>query len=91
VPILRLVSRPNSRDQYDAVMAKMDIDRQHPLGLIMHGASEVDGVIQIAQVWESEEYARSFERESLEPTLRSLDVEPEGTVTIVELHHLVTP
>jgi len=91
VPILRLVSRPNSRNEYDAVMAKMDIDHQHPLGLIMHGASETDGMLQIAQVWDSEEYARDFERDTLEPTLRSLDLQPEGTVTMVELHHLVTP
>lgn len=91
MPILRLVSRPNSRNEYDAVMAKMDIDHQHPLGLIMHGASETDGMLQIAQVWDSEEYARDFERDTLEPTLRSLDLQPEGTVTMVELHHLVTP
>jgi hypothetical protein len=91
VPILRLVNRPNTRDVYDAVMARIDIDTQHPLGLIMHGASEVDGVMQIAQVWDSEEYARSFEQDTLEPTLRSLGVEPEGTVTMIELHHLVTP
>jgi hypothetical protein len=91
VPILRIASRPNTRGQYDAVIAKMDLNSRHPLGLIMHGATEVDGVIQIAQVWDSEEYALAFERDILEPALRGLGLEPEGTVTVMEMHHLVTP
>jgi hypothetical protein len=91
MPILRIVTRPTSRETYDAVMTKMDLDRRHPLGLVMHGATEVDGGIQIAQVWESEEYARSFEEDNLALTLRALEVPADGEVTILELHHLVTP
>jgi hypothetical protein len=51
VPILRISKRQAGRELYEAVAAKLDIDHNHPLGLIMHGAVEVDGVMQVAQVW----------------------------------------
>jgi hypothetical protein len=56
----------------------------------MHGASEVDGEIQLAEVWESEDYARRFD-EDLIPTLSALGTPLASEVTIIELHHLVTP
>jgi hypothetical protein len=89
--ILRIVHRPVDRKMYDAINAKLDLDRQHPLGLIMHGASEVGETIQVAQIWESEEYARRFDEQQLRPALRALGAPLEAEVTIFELHHLVTP
>jgi hypothetical protein len=89
--ILRIVNRSADRETYDAINAKLDLDRQHPLGLIMHGASEVGGTIQVAQVWDSEEYARRFDEEQLQPVLRALDAPLDAEITIFELHHLVTP
>lgn len=89
--ILRIVNRPVDREMYDAINAKLDLDRQHPLGLIMHGASEVGGTIQVAQIWDSEEYARRFDEDQLQPVLRALGAPLKAEVTIFELHHLVTP
>lgn len=53
MPILRIIKGPASREQYDAVIEAAKLDSRHPLGLIMHGASEAGGVINVAQVWES--------------------------------------
>ena len=89
--ILRLISRDVDPDTYAAVTAHLNIDREHPLGLIMHGASEVGGRMQVAQVWDSEEYARRFDEERLEPALRAVGAPVDAEITVFELHHLVTP
>jgi hypothetical protein len=92
MPILRLVRRPDGHDVYRAVVEEMKLHSRHPLGLIMHGASEVDGRTQIAQVWESIEYAERFEEEILAPALRAAGADLEDVeVTVLELHDLVTP
>jgi len=91
VTILRIVNRGLDRKTYETMRSMLDIDRQHPLGLIMHGASEVDGRMQVAQVWESDEYARRFDEELLKPVLEALGVSSEAEIAVFDLEHLVTP
>src|SRR5437870_6127562 len=38
--IVRIVNRHLDWATYDAINARVDIEHQHPLGLIMHGAAE---------------------------------------------------
>jgi hypothetical protein len=89
--VLRLGRYRVSREKYDAVVASMRLHTNHPLGLIMHGASEVDGELQVAQVWDAAEYAERFVAEILEPALKANGVTERGETTIIELHDLVTP
>jgi hypothetical protein len=89
--ILRIVNRGVDWDTYHAVNAQVDVDHRHPEGLIMHGACEVDGAVQIAQVWDSEEYARRFDKEHLMPALQAVGAPLDADVTTFELEHLVTP
>lgn len=89
--ILRIMNRGMNRETYEALRAELDIDREHPLGLIMHGASEEDGVIQVAQIWDSEVYARRFDEDVLIPALEAHGVQLEAETTVFELQHLVTP
>jgi hypothetical protein len=91
--ILRLVKRYPSWDMYNAVNAVLDVDHKHPLGLIMHGAaeSESDGMFQLAQVWDSDEYAWRFDEEHLKPALEAVGAPLEAEITVMELRHLVTP
>ena len=90
--ILRIVNRGLSRDLYQAMREAMDIDRKHPLGLIMHGVSEVeDGTMQVAQIWDSAEYAQRFDEEILKPVLEELDAPLDAKITVFELEHLITP
>lgn len=89
--ILRIVSRGMDRQMYETMRAMLDIDRQHPLGLIMHGASEADGRMQVAQIWHSEEYARRFDEDLLAPVLQAVGAPMDAEVTVFELEHLVTP
>jgi hypothetical protein len=89
--ILRLVRSPGDYEIYDTVVADMRLHSQHPLGLIMHGASVVDGQMQIVQVWDALEYAERFERDILGPALEANDAPQDREIEIFELHDLVTP
>jgi hypothetical protein len=89
--ILRITRRHVDREMYDAISESVDIDHEHPLGLIMHGAIEAGGTVQIAQVWDSEEHARRFDEEQLRPALKAVGAPLDADVTVFELHHLVTP
>jgi hypothetical protein len=87
MPILRIIRGPATQGMYDTLSAGIKPDTEHPLGLIMRGASEVGGVIHVAQVWHSE---RRFDDE-LAPLLREVGAQPATEDMIFELHHLVTP
>lgn len=91
VTILRIINRGMDRETYETMREVLDIDHQHPLGLIMHGASEIGGTMQVAQVWESEEYAQAFDRDLLTPVLQTLGVSDDADIAVFELEHLVTP
>ncbi len=89
--VLRIAKRPVDNETYQAVIDHLDVEHRHPLGLIMHGAGEVDGHVQIAQVWDAEGYARRWETDELLPALKELGITTDGKVTFIELEHLVTP
>jgi hypothetical protein len=89
--ILRIIDRGLTLGQYEALRRELDIDHKHPLGLIMHGDSETDGVMRVAQIWDSPEYARRFDEELLRPAIEAVGVPTEAEVTVFELQHLVTP
>ncbi len=89
--ILRIVNRRLDWKTYDEINARLDLEHVHPLGLIMHGAAEMDGVVQVAQVWDSEEYARQYDEGILRPALEAVGAPLDAQVTVFELHHLVTP
>lgn len=90
--ILRIINRGLDREAYSAVVARLNLDQDHPLGLIMHGAAEVDGTVQVAQIWESAWYAQRFDEERLNAALHAVGARVEATdMTMFELHHLITP
>ena len=89
--ILRIIDRGLNRAMYDALRIELDIDHEHPLGLIMHGAAEVNGAMRVAQIWESDWYARRFDEDVLGPALEDVGVPGAPEVTVYQLEHLVTP
>ena len=91
--VLRIVDRGMDRSTYDALRARLDIDRNHPLGLILHGVTEVDGSMRVAQIWESDWYAKRFDEDILAPALKDLGLDSPTVVEVAEypLEHLVTP
>ena len=91
MPILRITRRNIDREMYDAINARVDIEHQHPLGLIMHGAIETGSTVEVAQVWESDEYAQRFVEDVLTPALQEVGAPLDADVRVFQLHHLVTP
>ena len=89
--VLRIVTRQMSREMYRAIHTGAEINRDHPVGLILHGASKVEETMQITQVWDSEEYARRFDEERLRPALQAVGAPLQSTVRVYQLDHLVTP
>jgi len=94
VPVIRIITSATVDEQmYEMLNTVIDIEHQHPEGMLMHAVGEVDGRWQIVNVWEANEYADQFDREILEPTVRGLTGEPlhGRQVTSYEVRHLVTP
>ena len=89
--ILRIIDRGLDRAMYDALRIELDIDHEHPLGLIMHGAAEVNGAMRVAQIWESDWYAKRFDDDILAPALQAVGASLEAEVEVYQLEHLVTP
>lgn len=95
--IVNIVQPPGgTREMYDAVSAKMNVDANPPDGLIMHAAGDAHGTWQIIEVWESEEQSQRFVEERLVPAIVAVAGEgapsrAEAKVTTYELHSLVTP
>jgi hypothetical protein len=89
--ILRIIDRGLSREMYEALRVELDIDRKHPLGLIMHGGTEIDGVMRVAQIWESEWYANRFDEDILAPALKAVGAPLDADIAVYPLEHLITP
>jgi hypothetical protein len=73
------VSSAPSREQYESVSKRLDLESDKPAGLILHGASELpSGEIQIVDVWESRDALQAFAQQRLFPAFA--DAEMMGTV-----------
>jgi hypothetical protein len=79
------------RGTYETLRARLDIDHRHPLGLILHGATEVEGKMRVAQIWESEWYAKRFDEDILGPALQELGIGGDAEIAVYPLEHLITP
>jgi hypothetical protein len=97
MPIIR-IQRPEgvTLDMYRAVQEKVGVDADPPAGLILHTAGEIDGELQIVDVWESQDAADRFGNERLMPAIKAVagDRAPTGPpqgVTIYELQSIVKP
>ena len=81
----------------DDVSKEMDVDNNPPDGLIVHTHSEVDGRVQVVDVWESAEAHQKFEVDRLGPAMgkvanaRGLDMSQFGEpkMTMNEVHMVV--
>jgi hypothetical protein len=89
--IMRIVKRDMDREMYRALQARVNLGWDHPPGLILHGASEVSGSVQVTQVWDSAACARAFDEDRMRPALRAVGAPLDADVSLFELHDLITP
>jgi hypothetical protein len=88
---LSFESRSVTREQYDSLRARLDVDHpdRMPDGAILHLAGpHPDGGWRVFEVWESEEEARRFITERLEPIFAEAG-RTLATPEVWELHSLV--
>lgn len=89
--IVRMFDNPSvSAEQYDAANAQIGASADNvPEGGILHVAGPgPDGGWRVVEVWESEEAARKFDEEQVEPVLRQVGVERPAP-QVWEVHNLI--
>lgn len=96
-----IVDGDTSTTNYDAVVAKLDLQGDAPQGLLLHSAGfDTDaGVFRIFDVWQTREDGERFMRERLEPIIGSMlaaatesgeDFNPPSRESWYELHDSMT-
>ena len=69
------VSTAPSREEYEAVTKRLDLEGNPPAGLIVHCASELpSGEVQIIDVWASQEELSMFTEQRLFPAFADAGV-----------------
>jgi hypothetical protein len=69
-----IVDGDTSTTNYDAVVAKLDLQGAAPAGLLLHtaGFDHDAGVFRIFDVWQTREGGERFMKEKLEPIIESM-------------------
>ena len=84
-------------EQYDAVVAKMELSDDAPEGLIFHSAGELEGRFQVFNVWETLENFERFTQDRLRPAqVAAMGEErvaalPDADVVQVAIHNYIIP
>lgn len=75
-------------DDYDATCRALNFPAEWPDGLLAHGAADVDGRLQVIDVWESRDQFDRFVQERLQGALgKSLGDRAEApAITETQLH-----
>ena len=87
---MRMFDNPNvTQEQYDAVSERVGVSADNmPDGGILHAAGQgPDGGWRVVEIWESEEAARKFDEERVEPMLQQAGIEHPPPETW-QLHNL---
>ena len=75
-------------DQYDSVMARLDLDANRPVGGILHLAAVTDEGLEVCEVWQTEQAVKGFLEQRMLPVVRELGIAAEPEVKLVPLHNL---
>ena len=75
-------------DQYDTVMARLELDSNPPVGGILHLAAVTDEGLEVCEVWQTEQAVNGFLERRMLPVIRELGVVGEPEVRLVPLHNL---
>jgi len=78
------------RDEYDRLIAGLDLDARPPFGQLLHFGVERDGRVDIVEIWQTGAAALAYVESRLTPGLEEVKArEPE--VELVSLHNLFAP
>ncbi len=75
-------------DQYDSVMARLELDANPAAGEVLHLAALTEEGLEVCDVWQTELAFQSFLEQRLLPVVRELELEGEPEIRLVPLHNL---
>jgi hypothetical protein len=75
-------------DQYDAMMARLDLDSRPAAGGVLHLAALTDDGLEVCDVWQTEQAFHGFLQQRLLPVASELELEGEPEVKLIPLHNL---
>ena len=74
--------------QYDALMARLELDVNPAAGGIFHLAAVTDEGLEVCDVWQTEPAFQGFFENRLLPIAEALEFEGEPNLRVVPLHNL---
>lgn len=79
-------------DDYDATCRALNFPADWPDGLLAHGSTEVDGRLQVVDVWESRQHFDRFVQERLQAAMGEAvgDRAEQPEITEQQLHSFHT-
>jgi len=75
-------------DQYEALMARLELDVSPAAGSVLHVAAVTDEGLEVCEVWQTEAAIRGFHEHRLMPIAEALEFAGEPKVRIVPMHNL---
>ena len=75
-------------DQYDSVMARLDLDANPAAGGVLHLAALTDEGLEVCDVWQTEQAFHGFLQHRLLPIASELDIAGAPEIRLVPLHNL---
>jgi hypothetical protein len=75
-------------EQYDAVMARLELDVNPAAGSVLHLSALTDRGLEVCDVWQTELAFQGFYEHRLLPIAEALDLDGEPEVELVPLHNL---
>lgn len=78
-------------EEYDAIIAKMGVERQPAEGIYLHAATSIEGGVRVVELWDTKEGFEQYVEDQLVPTSAALGIERPTTVSITPLYNLFAP
>jgi len=75
-------------DQYDSVMARLDLDANPAAGGVLHLAAFTDEGLEVCDVWQTEQAFHGFLQHRFLPVVNELQLAGEPKIEVVPLHNL---
>jgi hypothetical protein len=90
--VLMLMNWPGiTRQQYEAVMKELDLDRNPPDGGLFHAAAVATDGIRVTDVWESADKFQTFADTRIMPAVKKVGITTQPRIEVLPAHNVYLP
>ena len=75
-------------DQYDAMMARLELDANPAAGGVFHLSALTDDGLEVCEVWQTEQAFHRFLTQRMLPIATELEMEGEPEIRLIPLHNM---